>query len=392
MRHLLRATTLLLVLSSAGFPQSTTQAAPPYRPFVVAGDLVYLSGVLPTDNTGAVIAGDIKAQTARVLDILKGRLTEAGSSLDQVAAVTIYLRRASDFAAMNEVYAKYWPKDPPTRTTVAANLVLPEALVEISMIALKTGVERHVVHPASWLRSPSPYSYGIKSGNTLFLAGLVSRNGKDNTTVDGDIKAQTQVALQNAREILGAAGMSFDDVVSARVFLTDVANFQGMNETYRTAFTAAPPARATVRCGLTSPQYLVEITLLAVKDPSRKAITPPNPDGTPGRANPVLSSAIQVGDRLYLSGSLGNTDSNKGDIRAQTTETLARIARTLKAAGFDLKHVVDSTVYLTDVKEFAAMNEAYRAGVPVPFPARATAETGLVVPDGMIEIMMVAKK
>ena len=70
------------------------------------------------------------------------------------------------------------------------------------MVALRDGVERRVIHPASWLRSPSPYSYAIQSGNTLFLAGLVSRNGKDNTAVPGDMKTQTETVLQNATDIL----------------------------------------------------------------------------------------------------------------------------------------------------------------------------------------------
>ena len=231
--------------------------------------------MLPTDASGAVVAGDIRAQTARALDNLSALLAKNGSRMAQVAAVTVYLRNQSDFAAMNEVYARYWPKDPPTRTTVVVNLVAPEALVEISMVALRDGVERRVVHPASWLRSPSPYSYAVQSGNTLFLAGLVSRNGKDNTAVPGDMKTQTQTVLQNAADILGAAGMTLADVVSSRVFITDTSMFQDMNGVYRSAFTSNPPARATVRAALIAPQYLVEITMLAVKDGQRAVLTTP---------------------------------------------------------------------------------------------------------------------
>src|SRR5207249_8773275 len=76
-----------------------------------------------------------------------------------------------------------------------------------------------------------------------------------------------------------------------------------MNAAYRPYFTAGSmPARATARTGLASPDYLVEITMVAVKDSSRKAITTPNADGTAGTANPNLSSAIQVGNRLYVAG------------------------------------------------------------------------------------------
>jgi 2-iminobutanoate/2-iminopropanoate deaminase len=89
---------------------------------------------------------------------------------------------------------------------------------------------------------------------------------------------------------------------------------------------------------------------------------------------------------------LGNTVSTRGDTKAQTRETLVRIGRTMKAAGFDWSEVVDSLVYLTDIGNFPAMNEAYREIFTKDFPARATVQTGLVAPDGLVEIMFTAVK
>lgn len=367
-------------------------ASLPFSAAVRAGDFVYVSGALGTDAKGQLVAGDVKAQTKQVLDNLSATLVRAGSSMANVAAVTVYLKRPSDFAAMNEVYRTYWPTDPPVRTTVAADLVLPNGLIEVSMVAIPNGRERKVVHPADWMKSPNPYSYGIQSGNTLFLAGLVARNGKDNTAVDGDVKVQTKAIMDNAGQVLAAAGMTFADVVSSRVYITDTAIFQGMNEVYRTYFPADPPARATVRAPLMGAQSQVEITLTAVKDATRKIFTTPNADGTPGRPNPVLSSAVQVGNRLYVSGILGNDASNKGDMAAQTREAMARIGRTLKAAGFDWAHVVDGTVYVTDLAKFGEMNTAYRETIGKDFPARATVGVGLVAPEGLVELMFTAVK
>jgi len=252
------------------------------------------------------------------------------------------------------------------------------------------GGERVVVHPRDWIKSPSPYSYGIKTGNTLFLAGLVSRNGKDNANVKGDITAQTKTVLDNGAAILKEAGMSFADVVSARVYLADDTTFQAMNAAYRTYFPSMPPARATVKTALVSPDYVVEITMVAVKDPGRKAITTPNADGSAGTGNPNLSSAIQVGNRLYVAGLTGNTATNKGDVKAQTAEVLARAGRTLKAAGFDWAHVVDGVVYLPDMTKFQDMNVAYREVFTKDFPARATVGTGLMGADAAVEIMFTA--
>ena len=364
----------------------------PFSPAVKAGNLIYVAGAIASDDAGRLISGDIKAQTKRTLDNLSQVLKAAGSSMANVASVNVYLKNASDFQAMNEVYRGYWPKDPPARTTVAANIVLPEALIEISMVAIPNGRERKVIHPPDWVKAANPYSYGIQSGDTLFLAGLVSRNGKDNSVVTGDIGVQTRTVLANAGEILKAAGMSHENIVSSRIFITDTAMFQDMNATYRTFFPKNPPARATVKAALMNPQFVVEITTVAVKGPTLEAINTPNPDGTMGKLNPNLSSAIRAGNRLWVSGMLGNTEATKGDTKAQTRETLVRIGRTLKAAGFGWEDVVDGVVYITDVRNFGAMNEAYREVFTKDFPARATIESGLVAPDGLVEIMFTAVK
>jgi reactive intermediate/imine deaminase len=351
----------------------------------VRGDgLIYLAGTLAQE-------GDVKAQTKQVLDSLSATLQKAGSSIANVAAVHVYLKNVNDFAAMNEVYRTYWPKDPPVRTTIVSDFVRPTALVEMSMIAVPNGGERVVIHPSDWIKSPNPYSYGIRTGDTLFLSGLISRNGKDNAVIEGDMSTQTKTVLDNAAQILKAAGLSLDNVVSSRVYITDQTKFQEMNKVYQTYFPKDPPARATVVAPLMGAQYQVEITLTASRLP-KQTFTTPNADGTPGRPSAILSSAVKVGNRLYVSGILGNTPDNKGNIEAQTTELLARIGRTLKAAGFDWTNVVDGIVYITDVANFDAMNKGYRTVFTKDFPARATVRTGLVNADGLVEIMFVAAK
>ncbi len=367
----------------------------PFSPAVSAGGFIYVAGTLGTNASGALAKGDIKAQTRQTLDNISATLKTAGASLANAASLTVYLRNASDFAAMNEIYSSYFQKDPPARTTVVVTqpLANPDGLVEISAIVIPTGSERTVIHPSDWIKSPNPYSYGIKSGNTLFMSGLVSRNGKDNTNVKGDVTAQTKVVLDNGAAILKQAGMTYNDVVSSRVYLTDETQFQAMNAAYRPYFAGgAPPARATVKTGLTNPDYLVEISMIAVKDPGRKAITTPAADGTPGTPNPNLSSAIRVGNRLYVAGITGNTPTTKGDIKAQTTEVLARVGRTLKAAGFEWSNVVDGVVYLPDMTKYQEMNAAYRTAFQKEFPARATVGTGLMGADAAVEIMFTAVK
>ena len=111
-------------------------AVGPYSQAVCAGGFVFTAGQIPLDpTTGRLVNGGIEAETERVLENLKAVLAAAGSSLDRVVKTTVFLRDMNDFTAMNQVYARYFPAEPPARSTVQA--ILPkDARVEIEAVAL----------------------------------------------------------------------------------------------------------------------------------------------------------------------------------------------------------------------------------------------------------------
>lgn len=124
--------------------QIATTAAPaaigPYSQAIATGDFIFASGQIALDPaTGQLIDGDIRAQTSRVLDNLSAVLQTAGSSLEQVVKSTVFLAHLSDFATMNEVYATYFPGTPPARSTVPVSELPRGALIEIEVIALRSG-------------------------------------------------------------------------------------------------------------------------------------------------------------------------------------------------------------------------------------------------------------
>jgi len=360
---------------------------PPFAPTAARGGLVFVSGILPSPA-----AGDVAAQAAQVLDELKARLARAGTSSDRVASVSVYLSSADDFAALNAVWKRYWPTSPPARTTVVAKLPLPGARIQVSAVAAAQGIERRVVLPKGWPVPAAPLSHGVLAGGTLFLSGQVPRRGADNALVTGGIEAQTAAVFDNAEAILGAEGYALTDVVSARVFLTDGADFERMNAAYRTRFPKDPPARATVITPLVSPDFGIEIALVAAKGGGRTAMSTPNADGSPGRANPNLSSAVKAGAQLFLSGMLGVLPGNAADAAAQTTETLNRLERTMTAAGFGWADVGESIVYVTDMDAAPDVLKVFAARAGGRLPAGTLVGTGLVSPEGRVEIMLTASK
>ena len=112
------------------------KAIGPYSHGIKAGGFVFVSGQIALDPaTGVLVGGDVAAQTERVLQNLQAIVEAAGGDLDRVVKTTVYLRSMADFAAMNEVYAKYFKGEPPARATVAVAGLPKDALVEVDVIA-----------------------------------------------------------------------------------------------------------------------------------------------------------------------------------------------------------------------------------------------------------------
>jgi 2-iminobutanoate/2-iminopropanoate deaminase len=335
--------------------------------------------------TAAPDAGaDIARQTAATLARLAERLRAERSSLADAAVITVYLRRAADFPAMNDAYRQAWKGTPPTRTTVIVDPLTPGALVEMSAVAVPAGADRRAVHPSAWMASPNPYSYAIRSGDTLFLSGLIPRNGRDNTVVSGDVAAQTRAVLENAKELLDAAGLSLSHLVSARVFLPDLKDFPEFNRVYREIVGADKPARATVGANLTAPAYKVEMTFVA-SAAERQAI-----DADPQKS-PNLSPAVLAGNTLFVSGLLAEGDAATADPGVQTRDIFRKLDALLTKAGLARADVGDVLVYVTDQEAAAAAMAECRTA----FGAKTSItpiKVALAAPGARVEIMTLAER
>lgn len=119
------------------------------------------------------------------------------------------------------------------------------------------------------IRSPKvaesrlPLSQATLAGNVLYVGGAVAHDARGQLVGKGDIRAQTTQALENIKALVEAANGTLLDVTRTTVYLTDLANYAGMNEVYGTYFPVDPPSRATVRVDLANPDFLVEIQATA---------------------------------------------------------------------------------------------------------------------------------
>lgn len=259
---------------------------------------------------------------------------------------------------MNQVYRSFFKENPPTRATVQADLAVPGALVEIEMLAAKKDAGRKVIKPSKLASPALPFSWGVEAGNMVFVAGATSRNPETFEPVGGDIKTQTRQVLANIGAVLEEAGLTYSDVVECSVFLDDPRDFAAMNEVYRTVFTEAPPARATMRAKLMNPIHKIEIQCSAVRGGDRR---PVYPEGA--NKNAPYSPAIAAGDRLFLAGRTGRGPDGyaPGDLEAQTRQALASLRRSLAADGLDFSDVISTRIYYPGIGDGGAQGVLHQA-------------------------------
>lgn len=117
-------------------PEGTGKPLAPYVPATEANNIVYVSGTLALDaNNDVVHVGDAAAQTRYVLETIQKVIVTAGGSMDDVTFNSIFIKDWADYAAINQVYADFFPNDKPARYCIQCGLVKAEALVEIASVA-----------------------------------------------------------------------------------------------------------------------------------------------------------------------------------------------------------------------------------------------------------------
>jgi 2-iminobutanoate/2-iminopropanoate deaminase len=113
-------------------------STPHFSDFVIAGELVLLSGQMAVDTGQYSVCGDIAAQTLRCLELIEGKLARLGLARDSIIKTTVWLAESRDFGSFNQTYAQFFGDLKPARSTVRADLMLQGALVEIEAWAVNT--------------------------------------------------------------------------------------------------------------------------------------------------------------------------------------------------------------------------------------------------------------
>lgn len=365
----------------------------PFSGGVMAGDLLYLSGAIGNRPGEMTVSGTPAEQAVQALANLESVLAAAGLDKSNLVSTTVYVSDLRLYPGIGRALATALSDDKriavaPTRTVVEADIAVPGAVIEIAAVAALPAAETQALVPAGWPSPTTGYSWGVRAGDTVFVAGqagLDLATGRRTVGIDG----QTRQTVANIASVLGAAGLGLEHLVACRVYLPDARSFAEMNEAWRVAFDGVvPPTRATIRGRL--PDSALDVVIQCQAERGAKKVV-----SLPGEATSRLpfSPAIAVGDRLYLSGFVGRgADGYAGGLDAQTGVVLDRVAAHLAQAGMSFEDVVSAEVWLDDVRHYQAMNEIYAGRLPAPRPARATVASRLMSPEARVEIAMIAVK
>ena len=329
----------------------------PYSPGIVAGDFLYVSGQGARRVDGQMPSA-FEEQVAQCLENVKTIVEAAGLTMEHVVYTHVYLDNRTNYSAMDRVFARYFPHDPPARATVGVYHLPTDTPVEINAVAVRDlALKKAVVPPGD--PKPLSRSPGMLAGDRLYISG--SPGISPDSKVPADPGEQVQLAIDRFHQVLTAAGMDFGNVVFVNPYLTSAVPMQVMNRLYAKQFEFGnTPARATIEVSWLPHDTNISFTGVAVRDLSkRRAVRPKNM-----APSPTASPCVFAGDTYYCSAkSAFIPGPNQGiyvdDVETQVRLSMRNLLDGLEEAGLDFSNVVASNVYVDNLEEFGKMNGVY---------------------------------
>jgi 2-iminobutanoate/2-iminopropanoate deaminase len=325
-----------------------------FAPGVMVGKTLYVAGkgdYKPNEDT----AGKVKNCLNEVRKVLQA----AGMDMKNVVQTYIYLEDHDQYAEVNKHYAEFFPDDPPARTTLGVAQVPGDSRLEITCVAYEDRAEKkRIGEPPRGF----PFSPGILAGETLYISGQgdLRPDGTHPETID----EQVRQAMRNVESVLKQAGLDFRHVVMSNVFLDRYENLEAADKVYNEFFEdGSEPACSTSFVDWIPGGSHVEITCIATTNlSSRKVVRPASLKSGPLEGGVMGSPAVWAGNTLYLSGLSGAMPS--GGVEGTVGDQVRRMAQNhtvvLDEAGLKLDDIVCGFVYLSDMQDYAPMNEVYR--------------------------------
>lgn len=358
-----------------------------------------LSAQLPIDPaTGAIVAGGAAEQAEQCFKNLQAIVESIGHDMNDIIRVSIFLADIMDLNAVEKVQASFFPTYQPARTVVAVDALPQDALVFIEALVDNGEGTQSVPQAGDLVKlTNNTHTAPYDAGSTQTVAFSHYNNITMQLPLDpgtgrpilGDVAAQTAQCLRNVKAILTSVDVPFDDIVKVTIFVKNLADASVVDEVYKTFFPDSGIARAV--------NYLPARTVVPVKDlpyhcdVAVEAVVS-HGDGTPPQAIedrhgliieacntdaapkcPLATQSVAFSHYNNISAQLPLDLSGKlidGTVAEQTAQCLAYVKAIIESVDHAVEDIVKVNVYLADIADLAAMNEAYAAFFGDHKPAR----------------------
>ena len=358
-----------------------------------------LSAQLPIDPApGAIVAGGAAEQAEQCFKNIQAVVESIGHDMNDIIRVSIFLADIMDLNAVEKVQASFFPTYQPARTVVAVDALPQGALVFIEALVDNGEGTQSVPQAGDLVKlTNNTHAAPYDAGSTQTVAFSHYNNITMQLPLDpgtgrpilGDVAAQTAQCLRNVKAILTSVDVPFDDIVKVTIFVKNLAAASVVDEVYKTFFPDSGIARAV--------NYLPARTVVPVKDlpyhcdVAVEAVVS-HGDGTPPQAIedrhgliieacntdaapkcPYATQSVAFSHYNNISGQLPLDLDGKliaGGVAEQTAQCLAYVKAIIESVDHAVEDIVKVNVYLADIADLAAMNEAYVAFFGDHKPAR----------------------
>lgn len=358
-----------------------------------------LSAQLPIDPaTGAIVAGGAAEQAEQCFKNLQAIVESIGHDMNDIIRVSIFLADIMDLNAVEKVQASFFPTYQPARTVAAVDALPQGALVFIEALVDNGEGTQSVPQAGDLVKlTNNTHAAPYDAGSTQTVAFSHYNNITMQLPLDpgtgrpilGDVAAQTAQCLANVKAILTSVDVPFDDIVKVTIFVKNLADASVVDDVYKTFFPDSGIARAV--------NYLPARTVVPVKDlpyhcdVAVEAVVS-HGDGTPPQAIedrhgliieacntdaapkcPLATQSVAFSHYNNISAQLPLDLDGKliaGGVAEQTAQCLAYVKAIIESVDHAVEDIVKVNVYLADIADLAAMNEAYVAFFGDHKPAR----------------------
>ena len=399
----------------------TTEKAPksigPYSQTVAFSHYNNFSAQLPVDpKSGKLVAGGVKEQADQCFKNIKAIVESIGHVMSDVVRITVFVKNIKDVDAVDEVYKTFFPTYVPTRTTAAVAALPMNALVQIEALlsngegtipnAPQAGDLIKLTNNTANAPTSSLSTQAVAFSHYNNLSAQLPVDPKSGRLVTGGVKEQAGQCLKNIKAILESIDVPFDDIVKINIFLKNIADMDAVDEVYKTFFpdsaiaraAAYVPARTTIAASALPMDALVQIEAVVshgdgtppqkVEDRHGLIIEANNTENAPKSSLSTQTVAFShynhVSAQLPLDPKTGEMVA--GGVKEQAGQCLKNIKAIVESIDHAMDDVVKVNIFLKNIADMDAVDEAYKTFFPGGVPARRTVGVSALPKNALVQI------